>query len=458
MVSRRISYQEQQCSRVHYEGCRTRASAYAAAIPRGLAEAAERGSDSEGEEVQEASYGGLPQEFGRYVRRGRYGGGHHVEAKDVQDVPSADTCIGQVVMDWEWIHDLDLHLLKVSPECEWGSVVDPVTNELKLVGSQHLETIVSYRNKLRQAEDGTPQAVLELDRNAAVHSIKPVENLYLTQSLEPGVYVVGIHNYSQRQLRSDVVGSAKYPTYEDFKKKEQGYLMMEKALADQAEHANDEDSEEKAKIMAEVDEAMKKGFDLLQELCEQGEQGKGVHYGVTVYSYPSGAVNPKHPQGASLEELQNDFRSEFFATSECIFDPEANPHGYNGASVMADRDTVDGTLALSNNMAAHVAALRVTRDGSGQSRVEEIRMLGGKPRSSLTSVGSGQPANELRRQRLSGTVRRTQLQQGEPAPEPGFGESGSSPAEPQGEDDLVEESSESRPGLWQRVRQYWATG
>jgi len=148
----------------------------------------------------------------------------------VADVPQAGECIGQVVLDWEFMHDLDLHLLKLNTprtggsgpaepnpepnpeptELDLASLLDPATGELRLGNDQALETVVFYGSKTHRCRNGPVQAVLQLDRNAAVHSHKPVENMYLTENLIPGVYVVGVHDYSQRQLRDGVIGPTGY--------------------------------------------------------------------------------------------------------------------------------------------------------------------------------------------------------------------------------------------------------
>merc|ERR1719464_2568334 len=95
----------------------------------------------------------------------------------VADVPRPENCIGQVVLDWEFIHDLDLHLLKVVPrsdtsnrrgsrsgdsrvqepgpepnpspveglpDFELSSLVNAAGNELELQDNQALETVVYY--------------------------------------------------------------------------------------------------------------------------------------------------------------------------------------------------------------------------------------------------------------------------------------------------------------------------
>ena len=156
----------------------------------------------------------------------------------IEEVPPLDKCIGQIVLDWEFVHDLDLHLLKVvdataepSPEpdpvpYDLGALVDE-GNNLKLHSGQQLEPVVWYSHKVRSASRGqsTPQAVLQLDRNAQVHSHKPVENLYLTETLDAGVYVVAVHNYSHRQLQDTVVGPGQqheYRSFEEFQKGDPG--------------------------------------------------------------------------------------------------------------------------------------------------------------------------------------------------------------------------------------------
>jgi len=329
----------------------------------------------------------------------------------VVDVPPAGECIGQVVLDWEFIHDLDLHLLKLNTsrtgrsvqtepnpepnpepaELDLVSLLDPATGEIRLGNDQALETVVFYGSKTHRCCNGPVQAVLQLDRNAAVHSHKPVENIYLTENLIPGVYVVGVHNYSQRQLQDGIIGPRGYGSFEDFKKQDPAYQMMEKAVRDQNAHVNDEDgTPEKIAIMARVDEKMAEGSGAIAQNCFAGNQKDGVHYGITIWEYLRGA-DAKHPQGATLEELQNTFRSEFFATSPCVFNAEANTTGYNGANKLADTQTEDGKLALSNKKAAHVAVLKVSKDpNTGKSKISEIHMLPGKPHEDMLSLGSGQ--------------------------------------------------------------------
>lgn len=365
----------------------------------------------------------------------------------IADIPAADGCIGQVVLDWEFIHDLDLHLLKVAsankgqgigvaaepnpepnPEpahvlssIDLNTFVNVETNELHLKSNQMLEPVVSYRNKVYKSRDGSAQAVLQLDRNAAVHSHKPVENLYLTKKLDPGVYVVGIHNYTQRQLRDGVIGPSSenmYNSFEDFKKTNPGYQMMEKALHDQNAHANDEDgTPEKQEIMTRVDKEMTQGFNLMQNVCCEGKHSHGVHYGVTVYTYPDTVAHPKHPQESSLDELQNLFQSEFFATSECVYNPEANHSGYNAANVLGNTQTSDGNLALSHQKCAHVALLKVTRDGeTGNATIVEVKMLAGVPGSELHIGCRAHPGGGA-----MNTLRMLRMQQPamvEPFPEP----------------------------------------
>jgi len=338
---------------------------------------------------------------------------------DIEDVPPPEKCIGQVVLDWEFIHDLDLHLLKVvslpapsptegcnhwqnqtlepnpepNPEfapdptsraLDLASLVDPVSNALRLQSYQTLVSVASYASKVHNpGNDDTPQVILELDRNAAVPSIKPVENLYFTDNLEEGVYVIGVHNYTQRQLHEDVIGPSKHHTYrsfEEFQKKDAGYLMMAKALDDQVTHAGDEDgTPEKLAIMTKVDKDMAEGFGMMSQQC--GEGMGGVHYGVTVYTYPETGEKTKHPQACSVEDLQNLFKTDFFATSECVYDPE-HISGYNGANVLANVHTEDGKLALLHNQAAHVALLRISQDAhSGKASIAEVKLLHGIPHS-----------------------------------------------------------------------------
>lgn len=333
---------------------------------------------------------------------------------DVADVPEAKKCIGQVVLDWEFIHDLDLHLLKVvtareghgsqslepSPEPSPESVdalpdidlialVNSETQELKLDSNQILQTVVFYGSKVCKATGSdTPQAVLQLDRNAAVHSHKPVENLYMTETLASGIYVVCVHNYAQRQLLDNVIGSTDshtYSSFEEFKKKDEGYQMMEKALNDQASHSNLLDgTPEKIEAMTKVDKDMTAGFRKLSMRCNSGNTSFGVHYGVTIYTYPDRLADVKHPQASSIEELQNIFKSDFFATSECVFNPDANPSGYNAANVLANTQTSDGKLALTNSKSAQVALLKVVQDReTSRSKIVDVLMLPGTPKASL---------------------------------------------------------------------------
>jgi len=297
----------------------------------------------------------------------------------IEDVPPLDKCIPQIVLDWEFVHDLDLHLLKVvgatsssaqepSPEpdpvpADLGALVDE-GNNLKLQSGQQLEPGVWYSHKVRSASRGqsTPQAVLQLDRNAQVHSHKPVENLYLTETLDAGVYVVAVHNYSHRQLQDTVVGPGQqheYRSFEEFQKGDPGYQKMVKALADQMAHAEDEDGMEKQAIMAKVDQDLNSGSNMVHQKCTVGDGRTGVHYGLTVYTYPEAVAN--HPQASTMEDLQNKFKSDFFATSDCVFDPAADLTGYNGASVLADVASDAGKLALPDKHAAHVALIHVSK-------------------------------------------------------------------------------------------------
>jgi len=365
----------------------------------------------------------------------------------VADVPPASECIGQVVLDWEFVHDLDLHLLKLNTSQTGGSVpaepnpepnpepadldlvslLDPATGELCLGNDQALETVVFFGSKTHRCRNGPVQAVLQLDRNAAVHSHKPVENIYLTENLIRGVYVVGVHNYSQRQLQDGVIGATGYGSFEDFKKRDPGYQMMEKAMRDQNAHVNDEDgTPEKIAIMARVDEQMAEGSAAIAQNCFAGKPKAGVHYGITIWEYLRSA-DAKHPQGVTLEELQNTFRSEFFATSSCVFNEGANTTGYNGANKLADTQTEDGKLALSNKKVAHVAVLKVSTDpNTGKSKISEIRMLPGKPQEDMLSLGSGQghfggaanAMNAFRSQQMRQNRVPTTGIGAEPAPEP----------------------------------------
>jgi len=255
-----------------------------------------------------------------------------------------------------------------------------------------------------------------------VHSHKPVENLYLTDKLEPGIYVVGVHNYCQRQLQENVIATTggQYTSFEEFKKADPGYQLMEKALSNQNAHASDEDgTPEKVAIMTKVDQDMAEGSRMLQGKCCSGNGSHGVHYGVTVYTYPDQAVEPTHPQTASVEALQNLFKSEFFASADCVFNPEANPTGYNAANVLAGTTTADGVKGLSHGRAAHVALLKVAKDGeTGKARIEEVKVLRGMSRADLAGEGGatapGNAMNMFRMQTLQGRAQTL----AEPCPEP----------------------------------------
>merc|ERR1711920_472485 len=120
------------------------------------------------------------------------------------------------------------------------------------------------------------------------------------------------------------------------------------------------------------------------------------------------------------EDLQSNFKSDFFATSDCVFDPAGDPTGYNGANVLADVHTEAGKLALPNKHKAYVALLHVSKEG--KACIAGVRILAGKPQtgevceadSSADQPGAaGMSAmRALRRQQLSrgGTAR--------PQPEP----------------------------------------
>jgi hypothetical protein len=420
-----FAYQQQQCSRVNYEVCRS--------------------ANQSAPMMREGAVNDMPG-FGMGAVQEFHGGSNQ---PDVADVPPPEKCIGQVVLDWEFIHDLDLHLLKVAstgakgqgkgggysqepnpepnpehPEAladfDLASLVDGASNDLKLGSNQKLETVVFYGSKIKKAADGSSQATLQLDRNAAVHSHQPVENLYLTEKLEPGVYVIGVHNYSQRQLNDNVIGPLDTHTYkslEEFQKKDPGYQMMEKALKEQIEHANDEDgTPEKIEIMTRVDKEMGEGSRLLQRHCNQGNPQFGVHYGVTIYTYPDGGSNTKHPQAATFEELQSAFKSEFFATAECVFNAEANPSGYNAANILAAVGTEEGKLALSHSKASHVALLKVSRHGD-RSKIVEVKMLAASPRAEIAAGNIGGNAmNAFRMQQMRGGGNYQRMT--EPFPEP----------------------------------------
>merc|ERR1711920_553027 len=77
------------------------------------------------------------------------------------------------------------------------------------------------------------------------------------------------------------------------------------------------------------------------------------------------------------EDLQSNFKSDFFATSDCVFDPAGDPTGYNGANVLADVHTEAGKLALPNQHKAYVALLHVSKEG--KARIAGVRILAGKP-------------------------------------------------------------------------------
>lgn len=383
-----------------------------------------------------------------------FGGLERPSTAQIVDIPAPEKCIGQVVLDWEFIHDLDLHLLRVADQSQRNgngaysqvqepnpepnpatanevldleTLVAPNSNELRQEVLSKLTTVVYYGNKTCDATGSDiPQAALQLDRNAAVHSHKPVENLYLTEKLEPGVYVIGVHNYTQRQLMENIIGPAdtcQYKSFDDFKKADPGYLLMEKALSDQNAHAEDEDgTPEKTAIMTKVDEDMRTGSQMMQSKCGAGTAKHGVHYGITVYTYPDQAMEAKHPQAAPLEELQSAFKSEFFATADCVFNPAANPSGYNAANVLADTQTAEGAKALSHGKAAHVALLKVTKEAeTGRAKLAEVRILNAMPRAEMVG-GHGQPhglpfgsaMNIHRMQQMRGPMQ----QMTEPCPEP----------------------------------------
>lgn len=326
-----------------------------------------------------------PDEFGA----GLGGGGGF---SDVEEVPAAEQCIGQVVLDWEFVHDLDLHLLRVvdanaapaKQEQDLDALVDE-GGSLRLRPDQRLESVVHYGHKVLPAlgRGSIPQAVLQLDRNAAVHSHKPVENLYLSETLDAGVYVVAVHNFSQRQLEEGVVGHGReFSSFEDFQKRHPGYQLMEKALKDQENHAEDAESPQKQAIMTKVDQELNHGSQLVHQKCCSGHPWQGVHYGVTVYTYPTaagGRAAPAHPQAASLEDLENKFQVEFFATSDCVFNPQEDRTGYNSATVLADVRTEDGKLALPNRFMAHVALIQVSKAGTLTAQIVGCRILAATP-------------------------------------------------------------------------------
>merc|ERR1712151_1144843 len=111
--------------------------------------------------------------------------------------------------------------------------------------------------------------------------------------------------------------------------------MMEKALKEQTDHADDEDgTPEKIAIMTRVEQQLNEGSTLLRSRCGLGNGHCGVHYGLTIYTYPDRTA-AKHPQASSVEELQDLFKTDFFATSECVLNPEEHASTYNGANLMA---------------------------------------------------------------------------------------------------------------------------
>eukprot|EP00931_Biecheleriopsis_adriatica_P069309 TRINITY_DN43177_c0_g1_i1.p1 TRINITY_DN43177_c0_g1~~TRINITY_DN43177_c0_g1_i1.p1 ORF type:complete len:512 (+),score=90.78 TRINITY_DN43177_c0_g1_i1:103-1536(+) len=367
-------------------------------------------------------------------------GGFQGEESMMASVPEASKCIGQVVLDWEFLHDLDLHLLKVQqtgsvdghasepspepsphPAADLSALVEIDARGQRLRNDVNLQSIVSYRSKTyNPAGASTPEAVLQVDRNAAVHSIKPVENLYLTETLEPGAYVVAVHNYTLRRLNEDVIGTSashQYRTFEDFRKGNPGYQKMEKALEEQNAHAGDPDgTPEKQAIMARVDREMSAGFQSLQSICSTGRESDGVHYGITVYTYPEHwSADAKHPQMASLDELQNLFESGFFATADFVFDPTANSSGYNGGDVLANVFD-EQSLALGHQKAAYVALLKVEKEPStGKSKISELMMLEGRPDADIDRQGTSQQSsmNQFRMQQM-----RQRSSRREPFPEP----------------------------------------
>merc|ERR1712187_158679 len=177
-------------------------------------------------------------------------------------------------------------------------------------------------------------------------------------------------------------------------------------------------------IMARVDRAMNTGSQMVQSMCSDGTENSGVHYGITVYSYPEQwTADAKHPQMASLDELQNLFQSGFFATADFVFDPDANTAGYNGANVVADVRSEADRLALANKKTAHEALLKIVKHPhSGKSAISEVIMLDGAPRQDLGENGLAPSAmNAFRSQRmtqLGGFTRGATTQYQEPCPEP----------------------------------------
>lgn len=331
-------------------------------------------------------------DFGRGTLAGslEFGGGFNYS--DVEEVPAAEKCIGQVVLDWEFVHDLDLHLLRVvdanaapaKQDQDLDAFLDE-GNNLRLRPGQTLESVVYYGSKILPAPSGgsIPQAVLQLDRNAAVHSHKPVENLYLTEALDAGIYVVAVHNFSQRRLEEGVVGHGReFSSFEDFQKRHPGYQLMEKALKDQENHAEDAESPQKQAIMRKVDQELNHGSQLVHQKCCSGNPWQGVHYGVTVYTYPTaagGGGTRAHPQAATMEDLESKFQVEFFATSDCVFNPQEDRTGYNSATVLADVRTEDGKLALPNRAMAHVALIQVSKAGALTAQIVGCRILASVP-------------------------------------------------------------------------------
>ncbi len=402
-------------------------------------------------------------------------------SQQIEEAPPAELCLAQFVLDWEFLHDLDLHLLKLNPtpagrppaassaEVPGGAAaaadiqglsvsdfIDAATGDLRLYerGEERykLEKIVSYNEKVYFDYDrmqkrclpmpgdaiGEPaaeppasgandssrfatlcrenahrKAVLQLDRNATVHSVKPVENMWITRCIEPGFYVVGVHNYCMRALHENVGRYGQYTDLDDLKKRHPIFVSIEKAQQKQELHADDEDAtSHKEEVMHEVDVAMTNACHQLQDLgyANLGRE-HGVHYGVTCYQYkyeamevdcapsageaqPSSTVgrssssssssaapppqvapatteprrlstssSVKHPQTCNEDEIETWFDSSFFMTSECVYDDSAKGR-YNAITQLAERATEDGKKAIPHNWGAHVCIFKVVADES----------------------------------------------------------------------------------------------
>merc|ERR1719181_1456399 len=81
-----MMYSAQQCTRLNMEACRS-----ANSIPNIM---------------DGPSFGGMPGDMPMAAMG--------VSNQTIEEVPPPEKCIGQAILDWEFIHDLDLHLLKVT--------------------------------------------------------------------------------------------------------------------------------------------------------------------------------------------------------------------------------------------------------------------------------------------------------------------------------------------------------